>query len=141
MAAGKYIKFLAVGLPAFLLAVPLNYLLVEFAGFDKRLAYALVLCFQVSLNFVMCKLFVFENKVRRSLAAQFAGFFGGIIGFRVLDWLLYVFLVEVVGVYYLLVQIMNVLIFSVAKFLFARILFEGYAARGSGTGPGSGRPE
>jgi len=132
MAARKYIKFLAVGLPAFALAVPLNYGLVEFAHLDKRLAYALVLCFQVSVNFVMCRIFVFENKVETSLAAQFAKFFGGIISFRVLDWVLYSFLVEVVGIYYLLVQIMNVLIFSVAKFLFARVLFEGRTKAGLG---------
>ena len=120
----KYIKFLAVGLPAFVVAVPLNYVLVEFAQLDKRLAYALVLCFQVSLNFVLCKLWVFDNKVSGSLLSQFLKFFSGIISFRVLDWILYVFLVKA-GFYYLLVQIFNVLVFSVAKFLFARFLFEG----------------
>lgn len=136
MALQKYIKFLAIGLPAFVLAVPLNYVLVEFAQLDKLLAYALVLCFQVSLNFVMCRLFVFENKVETGLLAQFVKFFTGIISFRVLDWLLYVALVKA-GVYYLLVQVMNVLVFSVAKFLFARLLFEGRKGKPRGLPAGS----
>lgn len=124
MDLGRYIKFLAIGLPAFGLALPLNYVLVEWAGWSEPLAYALVLCCQVSLNFVMCRLFVFESRPEDSLWSQFAKFFAGICGFRILDWVLYVLLVKV-GVYFMIAQVMNVLIFSVGKFLFARGLFEG----------------
>lgn len=124
MEVGRYIKFLVIGLPAFGLALPLNFVLVKWAEWSEPLAYALVLCCQVSLNFVMCRLFVFESRPEDSLFAQFIKFFTGIIGFRVLDWLLYLVLLHV-GIYFMIAQVMNVLIFSVAKYLFARGLFEG----------------
>ena len=116
-------KFMAVGLPAFLLAVPLNYLLVERAHFAKPLAYALVMALQVSINFFMCRAFVFERSDRRSLWVEFGSFFGGIMLFRLADWVVYVFLVNVVGLYYLAVQLVNVAVFALLKFLFSEWVF------------------
>lgn len=119
----RYLTFIAVGLPAFLLAVPLNYVLVDLASWPKPLAYALVLVVQVSMNYVMCRLFVFEKTSTERVLVQYLKFMGGILGFRILDWGVFVLAVNCFGLYYLAVQLANVFIFSVGKFLFARRLF------------------
>ena len=119
----RYFAFIAVGLPAFLLAVPLNYVLVDLAGWPKSLASAFVLVVQVSMNYVMCRLFVFEKTSNECVLVQYLKFMGGILGFRILDWGVYVLTVNYLGFYYLAVQLANVFIFSVGKFLFARRLF------------------
>lgn len=115
----KLVKFLAAGLPAFALAVPLNYLLVGRLGFPVGPVYAFVLLFQVTVNFFMCRWFVFERRSADSLIRQFATFTAGILLFRLADWAVYYLLVNVFGFYYLAVQLANVVVFSVAKFLFS----------------------
>lgn len=115
----KLFLFLAVGLPAFALAVPGNYLLVECLSVHKGLAYALMMVMQVSMNYLMCKFLVFKNKGSMPWYREFASFFAGIAFIRFLDWCFYVVLVQYAGVYYLLAQLMNVAIFSVVKFIFS----------------------
>ena len=111
-------KFLAVGLPAFLLAVPLNYALVELGGISKGVSYALVLVFQVSTNYFLCRWFVFARS-GRAWYRDFAWFVSGILAIRCLDWGVYWVLVNVFGFFYLIVQLTNVAIFSVIKFVFS----------------------
>ncbi len=118
----RLLKFLAAGLPAFLLAVPANYWLVGQLGLAKPVAYAIVLGGQVTLNFFLNRIFVFERR-GKSILQEFIPFVVGILGFRVTDWLVYVLLVEVFGVYYLAAQLGNVLLFLVPKFLFAEGVF------------------
>jgi len=117
--AFKLFKFLAAGLPAFLVAVPLNYLLVEHAGLNKGLAYAIVLVAQVSANFVLCRLFVFEKKSNQPVLVEFFWFLSGMAGFRLADWVVYFVLTNFYGLPYLAVQLGNVVVFSVLKFVFA----------------------
>ena len=57
----KYFLFLLVGLPAFLIAIPLNYFLVEFIQLYKPAAYLIVLLLQVTMNFFMLRWFVFKS--------------------------------------------------------------------------------
>ncbi len=115
----KLVKFVAVGLPSFLVAIPLNFLLVEKAGMPKAAAYALVMIFQVTINFFMCRYFVFERRTTSSLWKEFTVFFVGISMFRVLDWVVYNALVYGLGLYYIGVQILNVIMFAVFKFVFS----------------------
>ena len=115
----KLVKFLAAGLPSFLVAVPLNWLLVTRWGCPKSPAYALVLLFQVTINFFMCRWFVFEKTSDKSLAAEFGAFVAGIAFFRLADWGVYYLLVNVAGFYYLAVQLVNVVLFSVLKFMYS----------------------
>lgn len=127
-----YIKFMAAGLPSFILAIPLNYMLVEWATLPKSAAYALVLAFQVTVNFFMLRRYVFKERTGRSLFSDFAAFFSGIMLFRFADFLLYSALVYYAGTwlcalvgqrYYIAIQLANVVIFSVLKFVFAKRLF------------------
>jgi putative flippase GtrA len=121
----KLIKFLAAGLPSFLVAVPLNWLLVTTWGFPKGPAYALVLSFQVTLNFFMCRWFVFEKTSGKSLLFEFGAFVAGIALFRLADWGLYYLLVSVFGFHYIAVQLLNVVLFSVLKFLYSERVMGG----------------
>lgn len=118
-----FLRFMLSGLPSFLLAIPLNYFLVQGLGFHKLIAYPLVLLFQVSLNYVILKGYAFRG--RGGSAKKFGMFGGGIVLFRILDFGLYSLFVQVLGVYYLLAQIINVGVFSVAKFIYTKYVFEG----------------
>ncbi len=130
----KVVKFLAAGLPSFVLAVPLNLVLVARAGLPKAAAYAIVLLMQVSINFFLCRRFVFKGETQRSLPAQFGQFLLGISGFRLADWVLYSAAVwgierytaipEAWGSYYVLLQFANVVLFAALKFEFSRRVME-----------------
>jgi len=130
----RLLKFLAAGLPSFLLAVPANYWLAGRLGLAKPVAYAIVLAGQVTLNFFLNRVFVFEKR-GKSILQEFVPFVAGILGFRVADWLVYVLLVEVCGLYYLAVQLGNVLVFLVPKFVFAEGVFRVSGERNSTSQP------
>jgi putative flippase GtrA len=116
--------FLAAGAPSFALAVPLNWLLVSHLHWNKAGAYGLVLVVQVTLNFFMCRWFVFKNRKQTPLWTQLVRFLSGIMLFRAADWALYTVLVSVLGFYFLAVQVANIVIFAVLKFEFARRVME-----------------
>ncbi len=120
----QFIKFLLSGLPAFLFAIPLNYILVEYASLYKPLAYILVLLIQVTINFFILRRFVFRTSRADPILKQYFVFLGGIGVVRLMDLLVYSFFVEAFGFYYLLVQLANVIIFSVVKFLFSMYVLE-----------------
>lgn len=120
----KLLKFLAIGIPAFLIAIPLNYFLVEKILWPKPVAYALVLVVQVTINFFACIFFVFKRDKSKRLRSQFAQFMWGILTARFFDWALYSLLTQWIP-YYTAVQLFNVLFFSLAKFSFARQAIEG----------------
>ena len=118
------LRFQAAGAPAFALAIPLNWLLVERAGLAHASAYLIVLLFQVAFNYVMCRHFVFPAAGDRGFFAEFLPFVSGIMVIRVLDWLTYQLWVGPLGVYYLAAQILNVPLFALVKFLFAERLLD-----------------
>jgi len=121
----KFTRFLASGLPSFLLAIPLNILLVELLRLPKVPAYCLVLLFQITINFFMLRRFTFKQSSAHSIKRKFSLFIVGIIGFRMLDAGLYAILVQTLGLYYLLAQLLNVGIFSLAKYFYSKRIFEG----------------
>lgn len=117
--------FLVAGLPAFALAIPLNWFLVSRLMWGKSSAYALVLLMQVVVNFFMCRWFVFTSRKSTPLWAQFGQFLSGILLFRLADWALYTFLVTFFDFCFLAVQVVNIIIFSVLKFKFSQKVMEG----------------
>lgn len=121
----KLLGFLAVGLPAFAVAVPLNWFLVSYAGVSKPLAYAVVLVFQVTLNFFLCRWLIFSPGDHKSARRQFAEFVTGILGFRAGDWALYSILAGFFPSFYLGIQVFNVILFAALKYRFSRKVIEG----------------
>jgi putative flippase GtrA len=120
----KLVKFVAVGIPSFALAIPLNYALVTWSQFPKPLAYAVVLLLQVTVNFFLCRAFVFDLAPGLSLGRSFIAFLSGIALFRVADWGVYVLLTSFFGVYFLVAQLLNGALFVVLKFQFSKLVFE-----------------
>lgn len=120
----RFIKFLLAGLPAFLFALPMNYILVEHAGVAIPVSYMIVLCIQVTINFFICRRFVFVPHPDVSIVSQFGQFFAGIILFRVADWGLYTLMTSAFGLYYIGVQVANILVFAVLKYRFSKWVIE-----------------
>lgn len=128
--------FLAVGLPAFAVSIPLNWALVEHLHLWKPLSYAFVLAAQVSINFLLCRRFVFKPSATKGIGRQYAEFMGAVSIFRGCDLLLYSLLTGWIDArhpaftedypqYYIAIQILNVVIFSLAKFIFCKKAIEG----------------
>jgi putative flippase GtrA len=120
----QLVKFGIAGLPSFLVAIPLNWFLVEKILLYKPVAYLITLLFQVTVNFIFLRLFVFKGDTQGNLLKTFFKFLWGIAFFRLLDWGLYTVLVQNTTIYYLIVQIGNVLIFSLAKFFYSKKIME-----------------
>jgi putative flippase GtrA len=120
----QLVKFGIAGLPAFLVAMPLNWFLVEEIRLLKPAAYFITLFFQVTVNFILLRLFVFKGETVKNVLSVYLQFLWGIAFFRLLDWGLYTFLVQNTEIHYLLVQIGNVVIFSLAKFVYSKKIME-----------------
>ena len=116
-------KFLASGFPALVLALVLNGILVEKAKLPIAAAYAIVLVMQTTVNFFLCRYWVFEGGGGRKIANSFTLFATGILVIRFLDWMVYNFLVSQMGLYFLAAQGVNVVVFALVKFEFSRRLF------------------
>ena len=126
----KFLRFLLAGLPAAVFAVPLNIFLVEMLTLSKPVSYALVLCVQIVVNFFICRSYVFGES-GAPLWLVFSRFFFAIGLIRLLDWLAYFFLLPYFGRWYALIQLGNLVIFSVLKFFLARFALETPARRKS----------
>lgn len=126
----KLVRFWLAGLPAFAAAVPLNIFLVSYAHWPKPVAYIVVLFCQITVNFFLCRRYVFVSAPGESIRAQYAEFLGGIGMFRLLDWLTYTAVVELLGINYVAVQAMNVVVFSLLKYKFSEQVFRRTRSRG-----------
>lgn len=120
----RVLRFLLSGLPAFLLAIPANWFLVEVFHWPKPVSYLAVLWGQTTINFFACRRFVFNLREKRPTFRQYWQFLSGMGLFRLADWLLYTIVVEVFRLYYLAAQLFNIAVFALIKFKFAESLFE-----------------
>lgn len=118
----RLILFGLAGLPAFVVALALNYFLVRRAMVPVAVAYALVLLVQTVTNYFTVRLIVFRGGTRRGRerVGEFALFSAGVIGFRILDWALYVAIVALTPLHFLAAQVLNIAVFLVPKFLYSR---------------------
>lgn len=104
-------------------AVVLNYLLVHKFGVPKSLGYGPVLFVQTFINYSMCRFVVFRDQsATGSFWSHFFRFLGGSLLIRGLDWLLYGILTAA-GLYFLLAQLLNAVIFSLLRFGYVRSIF------------------
>ncbi len=120
----QFLSFMVAGLPSFIIAVPLNWLLVEYLSLHKSLAYLITLLIQVSINFYMLRKFVFKSDKQGKILHQYFKFLVGISLFRFLDWGLYSLLVALTSINYILIQLANVFIFSIFKFVYSKIILD-----------------
>jgi putative flippase GtrA len=120
----RLLRFWAAGLPAFAIALVTNFLLIEKLYWPKPLAYLVVLWLQMSINFFVCRILVFESTGHVPIFRLYAHFLSGNGMIRLVEWVFYTILVEVFRVYYLAVQLMSIVLFALVKFKFAESLFE-----------------
>ena len=118
----KYIKFLLAGLPSASFAIPLNILLVEVGKVNKPFSYAIVIFFQILLNFSFINKFVFKNKKENLIILSFFKFFFVILIFRILDWFIYIQLLSFLPNIYVVIQLVNIAIFSMIKFKYTKFI-------------------
>ena len=118
----KYIKFLLAGLPSASLAIPLNIFLVEVGKVNKPFSYAIVIFFQILLNFFFINKFVFKNKKENLIILSFFKFFFVILIFRILDWFIYIQLLSLLPNIYVVIQLVNIAIFSMIKFKYTKFI-------------------
>lgn len=119
----RWLAFVAAGAPSFLAAIPLNIFLVQYFRLPIAPAYAIVLLFQVTLNFVICRHFVFDRNPDGSIWREFLLYVGGISVFRFFDWLLYTVLVYSFEWNFVAAQVLNIVLFSALKFLYSERVF------------------
>ncbi len=119
----SYIKFLIAGAPSALLAIPLNIILVEIGQLNKPISYSIVIFFQILMNFCFLKKYVFKNKKNESTIISFLKFFFGILIFRTFDWFVYIKITSVFPDIYIIIQVINITIFSMIKFKYSKLIF------------------
>ena len=119
----NYSAFMLAGFPSFLLAIFLNWIMVEYISFDKLISYAIIQILQVVINFFMCKIFVFKKNKNR-IINQFIKFSAGIILFRILDWSFYTLIIFNTDIHFIIIQISNTIIFSIMKFFYSKRVLE-----------------
>lgn len=125
--AGQFLKFGLSGLPAFLVALGLNKLLVDFAGWPKPVAYLPVVWMQMNVGFLMCHYVVFRSSQPRPLLRAYWPYILSMWAIRGVDWLSYTFLVEVIRIPYLVAQIATSAVLLLAKFISAKAIFRSKA--------------
>lgn len=116
----SYAAFMAAGGVGFLLALVLNYYLAEII--NKPLAYGLALIVQVHVNYLFCTLFIFkkEGASPEFSYSNYFKFMSGILAFRVMDWGLYSLLSHTTSIHISALQTLNLLLFSVLKYLYVK---------------------
>ena len=124
-----FFKFLIAGVPGLVLAFSANIFFVEILRWPKPVAYAIVVWLQLTVGFVLCRLFVFEGGQEVPFVKGYVDFSLRIGLIRVADWSLYTALVEIVHVPYLAAQVINLAIFPAVKFLSVRSMFGGGAVK------------
>ena len=120
----NYIKFLIAGLPSASLAIPLNILLVEVGKVNKPFSYAIIIFFQILLNFCFINRYIFKNKKNKLVILSFLKFFFGILIFRILDWFLYMKFLTFFPNNYVIIQLINIAIFSMIKFKYTKLILK-----------------
>ena len=121
--AGTFIRFGLAGIPGFLVAIPLNIALNEWAHWPKPLAYLLVVWMQMTTGFLICHYVVFKTAEHRSLLSAYGQFALSMGVIRVFDWVTYTALVEFAGVPYVLAQVSCTAFFILLKFISAQAIF------------------
>ena len=120
----NYIKFLLAGIPSASLAIPLNIFLVEVEKVNKPFSYAIIIFFQIVLNFCFINKYVFKNKKNQLVILSFLKFLFGIILFRILDWFIYVQFLNLLPNNYVIIQLINIAIFSMIKFKYTKLILK-----------------
>ena len=118
-----FLRFGLSGLPGFLLAIAANVFLIEIFHAPKPVAYLFVIWLQMTMGFIMCRTLVFAGANGKSVLQSYLQFALSMGLIRILDWSLYITLVEFLRIQYLIAQLSCSLVFLGIKFLSAKAIF------------------
>jgi putative flippase GtrA len=118
-----FLKFGLAGLPAFVVAVPLNIVLIEWAHWPKPVAYLLVVFIQMTAGFLMNHYLVFRTTEERPLLPAYGKYVLSLGAIRLLDWCSYTALVELIHIRYVIAQIGCSVFFLLVKYISAKAIF------------------
>lgn len=118
----KGLKFCITSLTAFLLNFGINVIGHEYFGISVNILYPISLCVVSLSTFLQCRFFVYPGASKRNAGRQGMQFVLSSIGFRLLEWLLFFLLYNVVALQFhwwyvcciLIVQTLG----TISKFLF-----------------------
>jgi putative flippase GtrA len=119
----KFYFFTLIGLPTYIIALILNYSLVEILLLNYEISYAITLTLLIISNFLLNFFVVFKSNDKKNIYKKFFYFLILLIFFRFLDWFVYMYLVINFKIWYLFVQIFNTLVFLLIKYRISRSIF------------------
>lgn len=119
----QFIQFGLAGLPAFLIAIPLNIFLVQYAHWPKPVAYVPVIWLQFTAGFLMNHYLVFKTAGKIPFWRAYFQFAASMGIIRIFDWSAYTAATVWAHVPFVLAQICCSGVFLVIKYLSARPIF------------------
>lgn len=110
------IRMGAWGLPGLALAFGLNILFVTFFNWNVYATYILVLAIVTSLNYFIIDEIVFRGDKSRNRQQRIAGYTLIVVFSRLSEWVVYTLLIWLLGIFFLLAQLLVSLLFLVVKY-------------------------
>lgn len=118
------VRFLMGGVFMKALSFPLNYLFAGMFKFNPSVVYGLVLVFDLLLGYFVNRHYVFsQTQTKRGKTAMAQFLFAG-IGFRLLDWGVYLGLLENFKLHLVAAQCISTGLILSIKFIIYRVIFK-----------------
>ena len=116
------LRYAIASLFCFVLNIGITIFFHELLKFSEEIAFAIALFIIFTLNFILFRYFIFEDSFT-PLSAQFISYSSFAIGFRLSEYLVFLFFHTFIGIDYKLVTICTLVISSITKFFAYRFLF------------------
>lgn len=118
------IKFLKGGVLLKVFSFGLNYILADFLNLNIEITYFFVLVCDFLLGFLINRYFVFTKKQEDSNKKVFGKFIIAGVSFRVLNWLIYVLIIDLYEIYILYAQLFATVFVLFLKFSVYKKIFK-----------------
>lgn len=121
----RVIYFGISGLPGFVIAIGLNYTLVDLLNLNVYGSYIVVLIVVSLMNYFIIDKYIFPDQNKKnSTLKKFTGFAAVIVTSRVLEWMMYSLIVYHTNIYYIFIQIFVSTLFVFIKYFILKKIFK-----------------
>lgn len=111
------VRFLLLGIASFLLTLGATAFFHELANLAEETAYLLAILIVFVCNFFGARIYVFESR-HKPILKQFTQFAGSSLLFRGAEYLAFILLHTLLGLYYLLATVIVMTVSFICKYLF-----------------------
>ena len=119
------VKFLKGGVALKVVSFGLNYILADYLGLNKELTYIFVLIADFLLGFAINRYFIFKKTEDSQTNSQvFKKFVIAGLGFRGLNWLIYIGMLKFFELYILIAQLIATIIVLLLKYSVYKKIFK-----------------